>query len=125
MSGWLGGGGPHLSCSGPHSAGHSSNSSQGTMLGQWWVIKPHKVPHLVCLGGGVWGRSVERGLLALLLLQGGGAREGRDGGRRREGEGREEGREREVMAGERQGKGNKSGCDPMYTTARCMHWKWD
>ena len=60
----------HLSCSVPHSAGHSSNSSQGTMLGQWCVIKPHKVSHLECLGG-VWGRSVERDLLALVpLLEG-------------------------------------------------------
>ena len=70
MLGWLGGGGPHLSCTGPHSAGHSSNSSQGTMLGQCCVTKPHKVPYLVCLGG-VWGRSEEQGLLALVpLLEG-------------------------------------------------------
>ena len=106
MSGWLGGGGPHLSCSVPHSAGHSSNSSQGTMLGQWCVMKPHKVPHLVCLGGGVWGRSVEWGLLALVpLLEGdthhrGRVWKGRDGGRRREG--RDRGR------GERGGKGKRS-----------------
>ena len=76
------------------------------MLGQWCVIKPHKVSYLVCLGGGVWGRSVERVYLLLSHYwretppQGGGARERRDGGRRRE--------ERDRGRGERGGKGKRS-----------------
>ena len=71
-------------------------------------MKPHKVPHLVCLGG-VWGRSVERSLLALHPLlegdthhrergTGGKGRGGEEGGREgTEGEGgkgkRRDGRE--------------------------------
>ena len=73
----------------------------------------------------MWGRSVERGLLALVPPlegdthhreegHGRGGMEGEGGRGGTEGEGREEVREREVMAGERQGRGNKSGCDPMY-----------
>ena len=84
----------------------------------------------------MWGKSVERGLLALVPLlegdthhreegHGRGGLEGEGGRGGTEGEGREEGREREVMAEERQGRGNKSGCDLMYTTAQCMHWEWD
>ena len=98
MSGWLGGGGPHLSCSVPHSAGHSSNSSQGTMLSQWCVMKPHKVPHLVCLGGGVWGRSVEWGLLALVPVLGGDTHHREEGDTHH----REEGREKEGWEGQRE-----------------------
>ena len=66
----------------------------------------HKVPYLVCLGGGVWGGSDERGSLFALvpLLEGdthqrgerrGGAGEGRDrGGQgpKKEGQGRRRGR---------------------------------
>ena len=51
----------------------------------------HKVPYLVCIGGGVWGGSDERGpLLALVpLLEGDTHQRGEGGGGQGMGRGRE------------------------------------